>query len=362
MSRTRAHRWTRKRFSLFHCSRSLLFAIVCVLSALSCWHFFVVKGDPQKEAEKVPAPPIRPKLDHKIQRQPQKGRRGGKVDALLDAKKVACFSESCDLERRPEPEADVRLLVGIVSEHPEDAKFRSIARKTWVEEANHVPGVNVTFFMPFSDDELAKEQKVHRDIVFGDSSNAHMPVGYQMLHRLSHFTGVQNILRVGVRSVVNVRRVLAELDAACTNPSCRDQRIWAGCVVNNRTIEDDGGRYKAATGLSKYLPYMSDGAYVLSHSLATALVLMHTRIGLKPLADEDASLGLWLVPVPVQRIDLSNSFYTEPGCCLDWRQKPKVDVCARNKSGHLPVLLTNLKAPTNVDAYHRAFQRCKNER
>jgi hypothetical protein len=325
---------------------------------LSCWLFVIDKGAQRQEVESPSSAQL--KVNQEIKRESRFVTKAQNPDALLDAKK-ACFSESCELERQPEAEVDVRLLVGIVSEHPEDAVYRSIARKTWANKANALPGVKIVFFVPAPGQGIEEEQEQYGDIVLEDSNSDNMPIGYQMLHKLSQLPGVQNILSVGVRSVVNVQRLLAELDAACVNPSCRDQRIWAGQLVTNRKIGDEGERYKAETGLSSYLPYMRNGSYVLSQSLATALVLMHTRIGLKPLADEDVSLGLWLVPVPVQRIDLSQSFYTEPGCCLDSRMKPKVDVCARSESGHQPVLLANLDSPDSVIAYHEAFQRCKGE-
>jgi hypothetical protein len=279
-------------------------------------------------------------------------------NVLSEAQSTPCFTDQCQVfVRRDTGPPNITLLIGVISDIYRDASFRSVARETWVKSANEIADVQVLFFFPFDSAELADESAAHHDVIISTSSNDSMPIGYQMLSNFALRFSARHILRVDVRSYVVVSRLMEGLDKACTRPGCDGQAIWAGNQMIGQHLVPDGTGHRRHTGLGTYLPYMKSGAYVLSHSLASALTLMHNRIGLKVLGDEDVSIGLWLIPIPVTRIDFSSSFYVNSPCCV-LGGRPVVDICKQSSAGELPIVLSVLDKPEYLVMYHALLARC----
>jgi hypothetical protein len=277
---------------------------------------------------------------------------------LSEAQSTPCFTYQCQVDVRKDTRPPkITLLIGVISDAYKDAAFRSAARDTWVQSANKIAGVQVLFFFPVDSPELAAEAAANHDMITSTSSHDRMPVGYQMLSTFARRFSARYIMRVNVRSYVTVSRLMEALDKACIRPGCDGQAIWAGKQMVGQHVVPDGGEYTRHTQLKTYLPYMRSEAYVLSHSLASALTLMHDRIGLKVLGDEDVSIGLWLIPIPVTRINLTASFYVDSPCCV-LEGKPVLDICTQSSEGELPIVLGLLEKPEYLVMYHALLARC----
>jgi Galactosyltransferase len=281
-------------------------------------------------------------------------------DAADDANyATACFSDKCHVAEPDHGPANVTLLIGIVSDTQKHADFREAARATWVPAARALSSVQVVFFFPEQHPVALEEKARHNDVVFGSDTDRYMPVGYRMLQHFVAQYHARHILRVDVRSYVAVSRLLHRLDKVCSRPACEGEDIWAGRQVTNREVSELEPAYQFDTGLSMYLPYMSEGAYIISSSLASALVLMHNNVGLKPFHAEDISMGVWLIPIAARRIDLSPSFHVGSVCCIKDGQtdRPLVDICEA-QSDQLPIVLNLLEKPEYLRIYHEALQAC----
>jgi hypothetical protein len=281
------------------------------------------------------------------------------ADALKEASARPCFTDQCQVVRDDPPATNVTLLVGILSDATADADLRKAGRETWVQHAWQQPGVEAVFFFPEHSPALAQEQAQYGDVVVPPAPIANMSAGVQMLLHLSSTSTARNILRVNVGQYIVVRRILARLAEACERPDCVKEQIWAGSLVQQRPVEGSGTeQYKWDTGLQYYLPYMRKEAYVMSRTLAAALKLIHEHVGLRWwVGPEESSMGLWLVPVPVKRMQWATSMHLQPDCCVS-RAGLIVDICKpRNKQGHLP-LVVNVHQSVYMRRYHEALEQC----
>lgn len=351
-SRARSHSLHRSRVLTLPRSRALIWISIALLSTLTVLLFL----QQQRPRSAAPRPPVvRPKYSEaRIERVPRA--KAPRSDALNGTQGAACFSDGCSAQREPEPVREVSLLVGVISASDE-AELRAAARRTWVQAAAALPAVRVLFFAATPTQAFLDEQATHGDVLLSDHEHDDMPVAFRMLAQLAKLTTVQNVLRVDVGSYVAVPRLLAALEAACEEPACRNQAVWAGALVSGAPVESQHAGYQQATGLPKYAPYMRGEAYVISHSLVRALVLMHGRIGLKDVGPDEVAMGLWLLPIPVHRVDLSAAVHLGPGCCVDAAsRRPSVDVCGSNPAA--AAILGGLEAAAYVHAYHDALQAC----
>ena len=352
-SRLRAQSLHRSRVLKLPRSRAFIWIAIALLSTLSLT--LLLRRQSAEPRSAAPAPPLvqlQQNRAHVIERVARV--RAPHTDALNDTQGAACFSQGCGAQRVPEPVRDIMLLIGVISA-PGDAPLRAAARRTWVQAATAQPGVQALFFAATPAQVFLDEHVAHGDVLLSDRAHDGMPVALRMLAQLAAMTTVQNVLRVDVCSYVVVPRLLAALEAACSEPACRDEAVWAGQLVAGAPVQPEHASYQQITGLPKYVPYMRGAAYVISHSLARALVLMHERIGLKDVGPEDVSMGLWLLPVPVRRVDLSDAVRMPPGCCVDAATgRPSVSVCGPAAAA----VVGGLEAEAHIQAYHEALQRC----
>ena len=302
---------------------------------------------------RAPNWPLAEKVDDRFQTTSFLVPTAGSTAGALGA---ACFTDKCDGHGGDSSSINTTILIGILSDPVLDIEFRTAARETWVKTAKAMEHVRVVFFSPLSSDAMRKEAEQHKDIVFGTQRDASMPAAFHMLQHFAQASDALHILRVDVRSYVSVPRLLAKLEHVCVASKCRGEDIWAGRQITNKEITNDR-RYQEETGLSSYLPYMSSGAYVISMSLAAALSLMHSEIGLKYYSAEDVSLGLWLIPMAARRIDLGTAIQLERPCCFDSLGAMKVDIC-KEQAEQLPIVLSVLEKPHYLHKYHDAISDC----
>lgn len=330
--------------------------LICLCSALLFLDF-------QRRSTAVPVPvehvPL--KIPAEELRALHSHSRHNTTEVLEEAQSTRCFTAKCTVTEREEEPDSHRLIIAIVSDPVEDALYRQLARETWVSQANTVEGVRALFFFPASQTgAVAAEVAEHSDILVAQRSDESMPVGFQALAEIAARFSSSLLMRVSARSYIVPGRLLAKLDEVCSTRHCEGERIWAGKQLV--TYGTGGTQYKADTGVDDYLPSMSSGAYVLSRPLVNALVLMHDRIGLKTISDDEGiSMGLWLIPMPVRRIDLSASFYVDSPCCVLAGDEPRVvvDICAELSPGEPPAVLSVLERPEYVTMFHENLSNCK---
>jgi Galactosyltransferase len=82
-------------------------------------------------------------------------------------------------------------------------------------------------------------------------------------------------------------------------------RMWTGMsIIVNEKSPWDGTGYVQETGLQHHYPkYMSGGMYVLSRDLVALLVRMDAIVALQRWRSEDVSIGTWLTPFDIVRVD-----------------------------------------------------------
>ena len=308
-------------------------AVLCALVAYIRWRDFATaaqdvalelkEGDPAEDQAEQ-APPI----EH--QDVIDKPETMSVAAVLRQAQSRACFTDKCTAVKEKEPETNVTLLIGVLSSPEKDVDFRQAARDSWVATARKVPGIEVIFFFSEGSEALAAEQQQHGDLVIADGPIANHTSGTHMLMHLSEVSTARLIMRVDVNYYVVVQRLLNRLRQVCKEPDCRGEQLWAGNLIEHRKVEGPGTeQYQWDTGLTTFLPYMTMEAYIISRTLAAALKLMHDHVGLRWwVSTEDTAMALWLVPVPIKRINLSHMMLLQSKCCMH-HGRAQIDVCKK---------------------------------
>ena len=140
-------------------------------------------------------------------------------------------------------------------------------------------------------------------------------VGYQFLlpkvvgmlqDAVRHFPTIKWVAKMDDDSVVLVRHMARALWHAC--PGGRHCPLYWGCLRSEGEVITEPKHkwaaidYKNHTRLRHFPPYMFGAGYVLSRDVAAQLIAMDTGIGLvKHLSMEDATVGMWLLPLQVRR-------------------------------------------------------------
>lgn len=340
-------------------SRSRLFTWGFAGLICCCFLFLFVDFKRRTTPVAVPEPPPPVSIDD-LRRLYAKKAADNTTEVLEEAQATRCFTQQCTVPPRSEELSEYRLTIGIVSDPISDASFRQAVRETWMQEANALDGVQALFFFPQNQaSAMAAEAEQHGDVLIASQADESMPIGFQLVTSIAQRFSTSTIMRVSVRSYIMPQRIVDRLTNECRTKQCEDDPIWAGQQLV--TSGTQGTLYKRDTGLDDYLPSMASPAYIISKSLATSLHLMHEKIGLKRLSDDEGlSMGLWLIPMPVQRIDLSQTFRLGDPCCVLDSDAPRmvVDVC-EEVNGQRPLVLATLARPEYVTLLHERAQRCR---
>lgn len=205
--------------------------------------------------------------------------------------------------------APVDLLVLVLSTLPAKEE-REFLREMYSCCHPHTLNVQVWFVLDVMDkNETVIESNHYSDLIYTPEATNYQTLTKKTLFALT-FAATQTaryVFKTDDDSFVNVTNLWSGISTACPN-DCNN--LYYGRLVQNYQVEEDAkhkwhnAEYLAQMGgVNKYAPYMQGAGYVLSHSLVSTLMLTNRDSGLVFTPIEDASVGLWLAPLNVHRVD-----------------------------------------------------------
>ena len=214
-----------------------------------------------------------------------------------------CIRTSEDSSKRFVYRKSGYLCVIIISS-PYNYKARNSIRKTW---AKTIPtNVSVNFFIGtmslsvYDYLSLMKENSTYQDMILLDSvTDSYENLTEKMLEVFNWVTrNVQCnfILKVDDDTFVQLNKMV---DILQTKP---EKNLYLGYISEGAPIVSEGKWAETKFSLCQtYLPYAVGGGYVLSYDLI--LYIVENSNKLERFKNEDVSLGTWLAPLKVNRID-----------------------------------------------------------
>ena len=336
-----------KNDSSLHCSRSvsLLVALVVLVTIVRlAWApRLSVLPDPWRIIERNPDHPYRVGDQLKIL-------DGQRPDALLEG--ALCVGADCHPELLVETKNKNAQLVVAVWCDKEDASFVSAAEETWAASAHIDKRVEVLFFCGHCDETLSSKA-----ISIECPSSGESPLHGVLAYIMANYSPLL-VMRADVRSYIDTTYTLPRIMEACSLSECNVDKLWAGMLVSQKSIEggsdEVAAEYIAKTGLSVYLPYMKASTYILSGALTSALVFMHESVGLKPFLSDELALASWLIPLQACRVNISNAFQAGSEIFSGHLVEMRTNVCKPKR----PVLYYNLQSAEQVRLLHDALHHC----
>jgi len=184
-----------------------------------------------------------------------------------------------------------KLLVLVISA-VKNVKQRDAIRETWAQ----TKGDFKILFVASKDKFLIAEKLVHEDLLEVDENDE-----YSLLTRkvIASFSSVYDInfdylLKCDDDSFVNMPLIVNELE------HMPKKRFYWGYFDGTSDVQKEG-KHKETEWIAcdKYVPFALGGGYVLSKDLI--IYIVKNRDNLSFFANEDVSVGTWLIPLNITR-------------------------------------------------------------
>eukprot|EP01025_Chloroclados_australasicus_P029229 TRINITY_DN2913_c2_g1_i1.p1 TRINITY_DN2913_c2_g1~~TRINITY_DN2913_c2_g1_i1.p1 ORF type:complete len:502 (-),score=52.35 TRINITY_DN2913_c2_g1_i1:20-1480(-) len=261
----------------------------------------------------------------------QKGINSGGLRIFNEVKASKQVNSQVDDDFAVQNQKDnIFLFIGVLSKANYTYR-REVQRSGWVDESNAMPNCSTKFIISKeeADEDVLDENKQYNDIIFVSSGGEDyhsilIKTVFAIQYAVEHMN-VKFILKTDDDAFVYVPGIMNTLQDLCVNPSCINERLYVGNLKTNAIVNVEAGHrwndqvYVNYTHLDYYPPYMLGGGYVLSQDLASILVNLYKQKLLFFTPIEDSTVGVWLFPFNITRVDLPTFMTSSEPCCRSTR-------------------------------------------